>query len=104
MRVAGTRNAKAKALAESPSGARNSSAITSPGCVVTRRGEPTGLMVVDDFDIFRSLCRPTKTDPPLVVDADRKLSAPIACPSFQTIARRRAKIVKTLGVVQHVEL
>src|SRR5262245_20200981 len=55
MRVAGTRKAIASAFTDMPSGARNSSPSASPGCVVTRLGVATPLVVVDDFDIGRPL-------------------------------------------------
>ena len=56
IRVAGTRRAIARALADMPSGLRNSSLKISPGWVVTRPGVATPaalafLVVVDDFDI-----------------------------------------------------
>jgi len=77
------RNAMASAFTESPSGFRNSSASTSPGWVVTRLGVATALMIVDDFDIFRSLLRPSEANAPLVVDADRVLAPAIPGKRFQ---------------------
>ena len=41
IRVAGTRSANASAFTDIPNGFRNSSASTSPGCVVTRSSAST---------------------------------------------------------------
>ena len=35
-------------------------------------------MVVDDFDFMGVIVLPQKTNPPLIIDADRVLSAPLA--------------------------
>src|SRR6516162_11687300 len=74
MRVAGTRKAIAKALTDIPSGLRNSSFSTSPGCAVTRLGVALALVLVEDFDIGRSFFGPSETDAPLIVDPDGMLS------------------------------
>src|SRR5947209_19344369 len=73
IRVAGTRNAMASAFTDIPSGLRNSSLRISPGCVATRLGVDTRLMVVDDFGIGRTLRGPYKADAPLIVDTNRVL-------------------------------
>src|SRR5205807_3393242 len=89
MRVAGTRSAIASAFTDIPSGLRNSSLSTSPGWVVTRSGVATPLMVIDDFDIGRTLLGPGEADAPLVVDADRVLAAPVSDKRFQPVRRGR---------------
>src|SRR6266849_6958274 len=109
IRVAGTRKAIASALTDMPSGLRNSSLITSPGWVVTRSGvaaPPAALrlVVVDDFDIGRTLLGPCETDAPLIVDADRMLPAPVSRERFEPVRRRRAQIVETTRLMQHIEL
>src|SRR6185312_5193630 len=103
-RVAGTRNANASALTERPRGFRNSSSRTSPGCVVTRLGVPTPLVIVDDFDIRRALLGPHKADAPLVVDPDRMLSATISAQSFQPVRWRYPQVVEIERLMEHVEL
>src|SRR5438128_889746 len=70
-RVAGTRKDSASAFTDMPSGWRNSALSTSPGCVVTRSGVATPLVIVRDFDIGRTLLGPWEADAPLIVDADR---------------------------------
>jgi hypothetical protein len=88
IRVAGTRSASASAWTEIHNGRRNSSANTSPGCVVTRSGVPTLSVVIDDFDMGWTLLGSMEADAPLVVDADRILALAVACEGFQPIARR----------------
>src|SRR6266536_5357254 len=83
MRVAGTRNAIARAFTDIPSGLRNSSLSTSPGWVVTRCGVGTPLVVIDDFDIARTLLGPDEADAPLIVDADRVLPSAISRERFE---------------------
>src|SRR5262249_28831460 len=100
----------ASAFTDMPSGLRNSSLSTSPGWVVTRSGVAAlslglRLVVVDDFDISQTLTclGPCETDAPLVVDADRMLSAPVSCERFEPVRRRRSQIVKITRLMQHVE-
>src|SRR5205823_13447510 len=73
----------ASAFTDKPRGFRNSSPSTSPGWVVTRLGVATPLVVVDDFDMFRTLLGPGETDAPLIVDPDRVLTAAVASQAFQ---------------------
>src|SRR6266852_4784698 len=105
IRVAGTRKAIASALTDMPSGLRNSSLSTSPGWVVTRSGVAAPsvgirLVVVDDFDIGRTLLGPCETDAPLVVDADRMLSAPVSRERFEPVRRRRAQVIEIARLMQ----
>jgi hypothetical protein len=39
-------------------------------------------VIVDDFDVFSPTFTPNKTDPPLIVDADRMLAATVARKRF----------------------
>src|SRR5882672_629722 len=108
IRVAGTRRAIARALADMPSGLRNSSLKISPGWVVTRPGVATPaalafLVVVDDFDIGRPLFGPSEADAPLIIDAYRVLPVPISGESLQSVRRRRAQIAKIARLLQHIE-
>jgi len=104
MRVAGTRNAIASAFTDMPSGARNSAPSTSPGWVVTRLGVATPRVVVDDFDIGRTLLGPGEADPPLIVDADRVLSATVAGKGFEPVRGGCPQVIEGASVMQHVEL
>src|SRR5262245_8115937 len=104
MRVAGTRNAMASAFTDMPSGRRNSSLSTSPGWVVTRLGVAIALVVVDDFDIDRTLRGPNEADAPLIIDADRVLSPAISRERFEPVRRRRTQVVEVARTVEHVEL
>jgi hypothetical protein len=61
-------------------------------------------VVIDDFDMRGTLHGPSEADAPLIVDADRILAAPVARQSFQAVRRRRAQIVQTMRLVQHIEL
>src|SRR3954470_9045439 len=105
-RVAGTRSARASALALRPSGRMNSSRSTSPGCVRTL-GRPgpaaASAVVVNDLDIPGTLV-PAEADPPLVVDPDRPLACPVTLQLLEPIARWRPKVVQILGRIEHVEL
>src|SRR6476646_2518091 len=80
MRVAGIRNAIAKAFTDIPSGLRNSSFSTSPGWVVTRLGVAIALVVVDDFDIGRSFFGPGETDAPPIKEAQQRRLGPAPQP------------------------
>src|SRR5271167_2059749 len=104
IRVAGTRSAMARAFADMPNGFRNSSPKTSPGWVVTRLGVATPSVVVDNFDMVRTLLGPGEADAPLIVDADRMLAAALALHGFEAVRRRRPQIAEVAGVMKHVQL
>src|SRR5262245_26011345 len=91
--------ARASAVWERPIGFRNSSSRISPGCGLGRRS-----MVVDDLDFVGMALTPDEADPPLVVDADRMLAAPIALQRLQPVAGRNAKIIETDRVVEKTQL
>src|ERR1041384_722929 len=78
MRRGGTAMAFASAVCDSAIGFRNSSIRISPGWGFERSS-----VVVDDFDLVRIVFTPDETYPPLVVDADRILSAPFAFQRLQ---------------------
>jgi hypothetical protein len=54
-------------------------------------------MIIDDLDVYRAgrSFRPPKADPPLIVDADRKLSGAVAFERFQPVTRQSRQIGKT---------
>ncbi len=57
-------------------------------------------MVVDDLNVVRVAAAPSETDPPLVVDSDAVLPAPVALERLQPVARRYAQVVQALGGVE----
>jgi len=50
-------------------------------------------MIVHELDVVGVSVAPDETDPPLVVDPDRMLSAPVASKRFQAVAGRDAQVV-----------
>ena len=54
-------------------------------------------MIIDNLDVRRTVFRPSKANPPLVVDPDRMLASSILGQRLQTIARRNSQIVELLG-------
>jgi hypothetical protein len=57
-------------------------------------------VVVGDLDIVGVAVAPNEAKPPLVIDADAVLSAPIIPQCLQTVAFRQSQIGKALGLVQ----
>lgn len=62
-------------------------------------------MIVDNLDIDRSRrpLRPPETDPPLIVDTNRKLSVAITFERFEPIARQCGQISEVRGCIEPVE-
>jgi hypothetical protein len=56
-------------------------------------------MVIDDFDVPRTVVPPAKADSPLVVDPDAVLPATIAAEFFEAVARRYPHVVQILGAI-----
>jgi hypothetical protein len=61
-------------------------------------------VTIHDFNVFRSVCRPSKTYPILVVDSDAVLSPAVPLKNFKAIAWWRPEILDGGGAVQHDEL
>src|SRR6185295_14899808 len=99
MRRGGTPTAFANAVCDSAIGFRNSSIRISPGWGFRRSS-----VVVDDFDLVCIAFTPHEAYPPLIIDADRILSAPLAFQRFQPIGRRRPQIVALARIVQQTKL
>jgi hypothetical protein len=57
-------------------------------------------MVVGDFDVVGVAIAPDEAKPPLVIDADAVLSAPIILQRLQMVALGQPQIGKALGLVQ----
>jgi hypothetical protein len=54
-------------------------------------------VIVNNFNVLGAAVTPTKANPPLLVDADRVLSGPIAPECFKPIAGRRTKVIQIAG-------
>ena len=98
IRGVGTPNALASALTLMLRGARKSSRSTSPGCTgrMPLRNAIThaSSVIVSNLNILRSSIGPTKTNAPLVIDANAMLSSAVSFELLQTIARRGAQELK----------
>ena len=57
-------------------------------------------MVIANFHLDGIVLRPTKADPPLIIDADRMLSRAITPQGFQSVARRNPQVVQTCCAIQ----
>jgi len=62
------------------------------------------LVIVRDFDIFRSRVRPRETDAELIVDPDGVSTLSIAAQFVQSVARRLREVSQRAGRVKHLEL
>src|SRR4051794_3542179 len=67
-------------------------------------GGSSSSVVIDDRHVVRVPVAPDETDPPLVVDADAVLAAPIATEFFQAIPGRDAQVVECFSRVARDEL
>jgi hypothetical protein len=63
-----------------------------------------GSVIVDDLALGTLAGPPHETNAPLPVDPNAVLTPSFALQHFQTIRRRDAQIIQTLGGVQHSEL
>jgi hypothetical protein len=61
-------------------------------------------MIVDDFDMGRTLLGPIEAYAPLVVDPDRMLTAAVARQRFKPVRGRCPQVVKPAGAIEHVKL
>lgn len=61
-------------------------------------------MVAHNFHVVRAIILPHKTYPPLVVNADTVLPAPVAFQRLQLIARRRLQGIQLYRGLQHQQL
>jgi len=60
-------------------------------------------MVIDDLDVEGMTAIETKTQPPLIVDADAPPACPIALQRFEAVGKRLAQILGTRGEMQIFE-
>jgi hypothetical protein len=61
-------------------------------------------VVLDDFNVMRSILLPHKADAELIVDADTVLASPLSLQRLQHVSRRLAEIVQAGSRVHAVEL
>ena len=61
-------------------------------------------MVIHNLNIVDSVILPHKTDPPLVVNADAVLAAPIALEKLQLVTGRYLQCVQLRCSLQHQQL
>lgn len=61
-------------------------------------------MIIDDFNIIGVTAFPSKTNTPLVVDADAPLTGSIAAQLFQPVGGRYAQVSKGDCIVDHAKL
>ncbi|KAK0352875.1 hypothetical protein LTR94_019054 [Friedmanniomyces endolithicus] len=109
IRRGGTPTALARAVWLMPSGLRNSSNRMSPGVGFFSQSSagPTSAtrsMVIADFDIVAASVAPAETDPPLLIDPDRILPAPVARQGLQPVAGWYAKLVQRQASIQQTQL
>jgi hypothetical protein len=60
-------------------------------------------MIVDDFDLFGPVGRPTETDAPLPVDPDAELSSAVALERLELISWWRAQLIKANRRIEHIK-
>lgn len=57
-------------------------------------------VVINDFNIRRTVVSPDKANPELVVYPDRILALAIAAQGFEMVARRRPQVAEIFGRIQ----
>src|ERR1700747_2095233 len=62
------------------------------------------LVIVDELHVHRTLPRPHKANPPLIVDANRVLPLSITSERFQPVSRRSSQIAQRGCGIQIAEL
>ena len=60
-------------------------------------------MVVDDLNVVSVPVRKAKTQTPLIVYPNAKLTLPISLQGLQSVRRRYAQVIDASGVVEHLE-
>jgi hypothetical protein len=61
-------------------------------------------MVIGDFHVVGILAAPHEADPPLIVDSNAVLAAPVAFQLLQTIRRWKSQVINDRGCVKHSQL
>jgi hypothetical protein len=61
-------------------------------------------MIVSNLDVMSVALAPSKTDPPLIVDADAIFARSLAGQLLRSVAWRTAKVFQRLGSIQDQQL
>jgi hypothetical protein len=61
-------------------------------------------MIVDDLDIVGRSIMPPKANPPLLVDPDAVLPAPLTLQSLEPVAWRHPQVSQSTRLVEHAQL
>jgi hypothetical protein len=61
-------------------------------------------MVINNLNIFRAICRPTKADTKLVIDPNTPLTTAVTLQSFKPVSRGRSHVLKCCRKVELHEL
>ncbi len=60
-------------------------------------------MIVNDFNVLRTLWRPNKTNTPLTIDTNAVLPLAVTLQRLEHVPRWRSQICKRNGVFEYVE-
>ena len=60
-------------------------------------------MVVDDFNVMRAIVMPCKTDTPLVIDPDAKLSLAVTAEGFEPVAGQEPQCFDGVGGIKDAQ-
>jgi hypothetical protein len=60
-------------------------------------------MVVDDFNVMRAIVMPCKTDTPLVIDSDAKLSLAVTAEGFEPVAGQEPECFDGVGGIKDAQ-
>lgn len=80
----------------------SSSARISPGCMGVRAMLFT-LMVVDNFNVMRSIVMPCKTDSPLVIDSDTELPLAVTAQCLEPVAGQEHERFEGIGGIKDTQ-
>ena len=61
-------------------------------------------MVIDNFNVYRTVVGPTETQPPLVVDPDTVLIATITTQSLKTVPRGGTQVTQVRSGIEQRQL
>jgi hypothetical protein len=104
MRLPGTPISDASCRALMLSGIKNSSRSISPGCVLTRTTVQAPSVIVDNLDIFWSICSPVETNSPAFVYTDTPLPIAVAAQLLKPVSWWKAQHLNADGSIQKIQL
>jgi hypothetical protein len=62
------------------------------------------LVIINDLDVSHVLAGKSKTNPPLIVNTNTPLAAPVSYKSFESIPRRHSQLLNPIHSVEHRKL